>query len=103
MNAHHEKVTARLERLRARAAARRGAFARWLDTFLDEKGIDSEELVEAEGPSGTNIIPVGCLVELMKTAPEHEQRGLKDTMVRIDFVNGDVRRYLTHLAKAVAR
>lgn len=78
------------------------AFDRWLDTFLSEKGIDPEETVTAEGPSGMNIIPVGSLVTLMKGAPKHEKDGIKAMMVRIDFANGDVRKYLAHLAKAVA-
>ena len=79
------------------------SFARWLDTFLDEKGIDSEEVLVVEAHDGTeNRIPVGCLVEAMKGAPESERRGLKAMFVKIDFVNGDVRKYLAHLARAIA-
>lgn len=78
-------------------------FSKWIDTFLSEKNIDSEELLSAEGPSGENIIPVGCLVELMKSAPAREQAGIKTMLVKIDFVNGDVRDYLRHLARAVAQ
>lgn len=77
-------------------------FAKWIDTFLSEKGIDGGEIIEAEGPSGTNWIPVDCLVQLMKGAPANEQGGIKTMLVKIDFVNGDVRKYLTHLAQAVA-
>ena len=61
-----------------------------------------EEVLLVEGPSGENHIPVGVLVTMIKHAPENEQRGIKDMCVKIDFANGDVRRYLTHLAKAVA-
>jgi hypothetical protein len=78
-------------------------FNTWLDTFLAEKGIDIETIVEAEGPSGTNWIPVGCLVDLMKGAPKSEQVGIKTMLVRIDFVNGSVLDYLKHLAGAVAQ
>jgi len=77
-------------------------FSKWLDVFLYEKGIDMDETVEAEGPGGTNWIPVGSLVELMKQAPRHEQTGIKNMLVRIDFVNGNVRDYLAHLAQAIA-
>lgn len=77
-------------------------FGSWLDTFLSEKGIDTEERFEVEGRSGTNSIPVGCLVEAIKAAPKHEQDGIKAMIVRIDFANGDVRRYLAHLCKAIA-
>lgn len=80
-------------------------FSTWLDTFLSEKGIDTEDTVQAQGPSGTNDIPVGCLVDLMKTAPYSEQRGIRDMLVRIDFRapgRKPVLDYFAHLAQAVA-
>lgn len=77
-------------------------FNTWLDTFIREKGIDTEQVLEAEGPSGTNCIPVGCIVDLMKQAPRHEQQAIKSTIVKIDFRNGDVIHYFKHLAQAVA-
>lgn len=78
-------------------------FKNWLSKFIDEKGIDREKIIEAEGESGTNFIPVQCLIDLMIQAPENEQRGIKDMIVKIDFRNGDVLHYFAHLAKAVAR
>jgi hypothetical protein len=79
------------------------AFCIWLDTFLREKEIDTGETLEVEAPSGTNVMPVAVLVDIMKhQAPAHEQKGIKDMLVRIDFVNGNVREYLAHLARAVA-
>jgi len=78
-------------------------FNTWIDTFLSEKGIDLETVVEAEGPSGTNWIPVACLVDLMKQAPKGEQAGIKAMLVRIDFANASVLDYLKHLAGAVAQ
>ncbi len=78
-------------------------FAKWLDTFLAEKGIGRDEVLEAEGKMwGTNYMPVSVLVSFMKVAPKHEQAGIKSMLVKIDFKNGNVRHYLTHLAKAVA-
>ena len=79
------------------------SFNRWIDTFLDEKGIDGEEVLEVEAPDGTeNCIPVGCLVDAFKGTTAAEQRAIKSTLVKIDFVNGDVRHYLRHLARAIA-
>lgn len=78
-------------------------FDKWFVTFLNEKGVDFEETFEVMGPSGVNFIPVGCIVELAASAPDHEQRAIKSTCVKIDFVNGDVRHFLKHLATAVAR
>ena len=77
-------------------------FAKWIDTFIEEKGIDPEQLLVAVGPSGTNLIPVGCIVEMIKQTAGAERAKIKQTIVRIDFHNGDVRRYFRHLAQAVA-
>lgn len=78
------------------------SFNKWIDTFLSEKGIDSEELLEAEGPLGMNYIPVGALVSSIKGSNEKNQKEIKAIMVKIDFKNGDVRHFLKHLAKAIA-
>lgn len=80
-------------------------FSNWIDTFLAEKGIDGAEAVTAEGPNGPNVIPVACLVDLMKTAPAHEQRGIRNMLVQIDFKapgRKPVLDYFAHLAQAVA-
>lgn len=78
-------------------------FNNWLNTFIDEKNIDREKTIEVEGPSGANFIPVGCLIEAMEAAPSHEQRGIKATLVKIDFHNGDVMHFFKHLAQAIAQ
>lgn len=81
-------------------------FAKWIDTFLAEKGIDGDMIVTAKGKTfGDNMIPVECLVDLMKSAPAHEQNGIKAQLVRIDFVAPGpqpVLDYFGHLAQAVA-
>jgi hypothetical protein len=77
-------------------------FSNWIDTFLCEKGIGSDTLLEVEGNSGLNVIPVGCLVDAMKAASSGEQRSLKAAIVRIDFVNADVLPFLRHIARAIA-
>ena len=77
-------------------------FKSWLLTFIDEKGIDMEDALIVEGPSGENYIPVGSLVEAMIQAPTNEQRGIKDMVVKIDFRNGDVMDYFRYLARAIA-
>ena len=42
------------------------------------------------------------VVAAMQLAPKHEQAAIKTMLVKIDFVNGDVCRYLKHLAQAIA-
>lgn len=78
-------------------------FNNWLDTFIEEKGIDTEQILEAEGESGTNFIPVGVIIEHMKIASAYEQNIIKGVIVKIDFMNGDVLPFFRHLAKAIAK
>jgi hypothetical protein len=78
-------------------------FNTWLDTFLEEKGIDLDQIMEIHGEFyGTNFIPVSELINQIKQAPVSEKHGIKDMLVRIDFVNASVMDYLKHLAKAIA-
>ena len=77
-------------------------FNKWLDTFIAEKGIDGEHILEAEGASGVNYIPVSILVDAIKATGESEKAAIKHTIVKIDFLNGNVVHYFAHLAKAIA-
>ncbi len=78
------------------------AFNSWIDTFLSEKAIDMEKIIEVEGNSGTNYIPVNIVVDAMKATSDDEKKAIKATFVKIDFNNGDVMHFITHLAKAIA-
>ena len=78
-------------------------FNKWLDTLIEEKEIDTESIVfEKAGPSGVNFIPLPVVLEAIKGAPLHEQSGIKTMLVKIDFVNGNVVDYFSHLAGALA-
>lgn len=77
-------------------------FTNWLDTFTAEKGLDTEQVFTVEGASGPNYIPLGCVLDAIKSAPAHEQAQIKTMIVRIDFRNGNVCHYFAHLAQAIA-
>lgn len=77
-------------------------FHTWLDTFLTEKGIDPEEILEVEGTLGNNFIPVRALADSFKVTNRKNQNEIKNVLVMIDFKNGDVRHFLKHMAKAIA-
>ena len=81
---------------------RTSKFTKWFRTFVEEKGLDREQILEVEGASGTNCIPVGCVCEAVEMAPDHEQAQIKNVIVKIDFANGDVLHFFRHLAKAIA-
>jgi hypothetical protein len=78
------------------------SFDRWIDTFIEEKGIDTEYLLTVDGLLGKNYIPVGCVIEAMKEAPKHEQQAIKNMIIKIDFANGDILHFFNHLAQAIA-
>ena len=77
-------------------------FKSWLNRFVDEKGLDREEMIVVDGPSGENIMNLGVVLEHLLIAPDREQSAVRDMIVRIDFVNGNVMHYFKHLAKALA-
>ena len=78
-------------------------FETWIDTFIAEKGLDTERTFEVEGASGLNIIPLGCVIEAIKQTTGAERASIKATIVKIDFMNGNVCHFFNHLAKALAR
>lgn len=77
-------------------------FNQWLDTLIEEKGINLDEQFQVEGPSGTNYMQYYNVVEAIKSTSANEKKGIKDMIVRIDFANGDIRHYFRHLAQAIA-
>lgn len=96
---HTHPIYERGKQFRGRATMR---FNQWIDLFLLEKDIDSEEVLQVEGLLGPNFIPVGSLVESLKGTNAKNQNQIRSIMIRIDFQNGDVRSLLRHLAKAIA-
>lgn len=75
----------------------------YLNNLISEKsGFDMETVIEAEGPSGANFMPLSILVDAILAAPAAEQKGIRNMLVRIDFRNGDVLDYFRHLAQAIA-
>lgn len=79
-------------------------FNEWIDTFVEEKGIDLDQTFEVTGKDwGTNIMPYSVVVEAIKTTNPRERVAIKNMIVAIDFRDGDVTHYFQHLGKALAR
>jgi hypothetical protein len=79
-------------------------FAQWLDTFIDEKGLDPDHRFDVEGPLwGWNSIPLTMVVDVAKQCSPPERAKIKDTLVAIDFRDGDVMGFFEHLAEGMAR
>lgn len=78
------------------------AFNKWLDTFIEEKGIDLEQVIEIKTETNTHYFEIGNIIANIKATTPEEQAGIKDMIVKIDFYNGDVVDYFRHLAQALA-
>lgn len=76
----------------------------WIDTFADEKGYDRDELLEVEGPTGAlNLMPLGVVIDAIKTTSKAEQDVIRVNIAQLDFVNPAAPKdYLKHLAQALA-
>ena len=75
----------------------------YLNKLIDEKGLDKEIIIEVEGESGTNFIPLGEVCEHISKMPNFIKRKIKLTLIKVDFLNGDVMDYFTFLAKGIAK
>ena len=75
-------------------------FAKWFDTFLEEKNLGYQNW-EIEHAGVTHFIDSSVVIEAIQNAPAHEQAAIKNMIIRIDFVNGDVSDYFKHLAKGL--
>jgi hypothetical protein len=77
-------------------------FAKWLDTLIEEKGVDLEDTFEVETEIQTHLMSYGVVIEHCKIASDKEQAFIKDTLVKIDFKNGDIKHFFRHLGKCLA-
>ena len=78
------------------------SFEKWLDLFIKEKGIDLEDIITVETTENTHYFEIGNIIENIKRTSKEEQAKIKDTIVKIDFNNGDVIDYFKELARALA-
>jgi len=74
----------------------------YLKTFFTEKDLN-DRLYEVEAPNGNvHFIPTEIVIEHIFVASSTEQTKIADIIRKIDFHNGDIHHFLTHLATALA-
>ena len=78
-------------------------FNSWLDTFIEEKGIDLGQILEVKTDKNTHYFEVGNIIENIKATIPKEQEEIKKMIIKIDFYNGDVVDYFKHLAQALVQ
>jgi hypothetical protein len=77
-------------------------FSKWLDTFMTEKNLPIRTY-EIEWNGQAHFVESDFVVELAKQSSDSEKSFIKQTIVKIDFMNGDVHHFLEHLANAYVR
>lgn len=77
-------------------------FDTWIDTFTIEKQLNQDHTFEVQGNFGTNMIPLACVIDAIKSASAAEKSQIKKTIIKIDFCNGNVMHFFQHLAGAIA-
>jgi hypothetical protein len=77
---------------------------KYFRTLLSEKNISLDTVLEVEGAEwGLNMIPVEVVVEFMENADRATQTKMRNTLIQIDFKNGNVMHFITYVAKFIAK
>ena len=77
---------------------------KYFRTLLNEKNINLDTVLEVEGAEwGLNMIPVEVVVEFMENADRATQTKMRNTLIQIDFKNGNVLHFITYIAKFIAK
>ena len=79
------------------------SFEKWLDIFIEEKGIDLNEVFSIETNGEVHYFEIGNVIENIKATSKEEQEEIRKMIVKIDFNNADVVDYFKHLAQALVQ
>lgn len=76
-------------------------FPTWLDTFVEEKGLDLHHVftVKTDDFWQTHIVPLDVVLEAAKHTTPGQQAEIKNMLVRIDLVNAEVMPFFKFLAQ----
>jgi len=72
-------------------------FKKWLQTLVEEKGL-AYECFTVEHEEFTHFIEMDYLIDFLAGLDGELQEKVRTTLVKIDFMNGDVMHFLNHCA-----
>lgn len=78
-------------------------FNQWLDTFVEEKGLDLDQTFTVTDGDLTHIFSLGAVIGDLKELGPSMKAQIKTTLVRIDFCNGDALHYFKYLANGLVK
>ena len=73
-------------------------FDKWLDLFLEEKGVENA-LYEVNHNGIIHMIDIKFIIDLIKQCSLDEQKKIKEVIIKIDFRNGNIDDFFNYLAK----
>ncbi len=87
------------------------AFNQWLDTFIEEKGIDTDHTFEfdkkdldIDAQANMNfIVETHAVISWIKKLDPETKAKIKDNFVKIDFFNGDPMHFMEFMAKGMIK
>ena len=80
-------------------------FNKWLDTFVDEKALNTEHVFEVYDQNDeVNLVPLDVVIEFLKSGLDaRTKKEIKNQVVFLDFKNGDFYQYFGDLAYGMVR
>ena len=78
-------------------------FKNWLDTFIDEKDLPMEDTFTIDKNGTMNIMSYKTIYEHMLIANDQEQEQIKNMIVKIDYMNGNILNFFQYLGKLIAK
>lgn len=75
---------------------------KYLENLINEKDIDINSTFEIEGQTGINFITLEVVIEHILISTKQDQKAIKEMLIKIDFVDGDILDFFKSLAKAIA-
>lgn len=72
---------------------------KYLTELIEEKGVSLDASINIDGHYG---LTYGMLVDFICRIPEYHGE-ITETLIKIDFANGDVFHYLKHLANGMVK
>jgi len=80
-------------------------FRNYLTLLLTEKGISLEHTFEIHTDNlfGNHFVPMSVVFEFIESLDKTTQNKIKETLVLIDFKNGNVLHYLEYITKGMVQ
>ena len=78
-------------------------FKNWIDTFIYEKDLPMEDTFTIDKNGTMNIMSYKTIYEHMLIANDKEQQQIKNMIVKIDFMNGNILNFFQYLGKLIAK